>query len=173
MEVPSILDQIQWFEHFSGMTAEEQEEKDQARQHEDVIVRQIQLTNDVINGNLGFGLPPGTDDEAVKDNIHGAWVRYQFDTADNPETITHNLGLPLADGSTSAVTFIPNVRWIVFMMSHDGTGANAASTLSVSHEVGDTITENSIQLRLYVGGGRTVDSDHKVTVDFFFIPAEQ
>ena len=173
MEVPSILDQIQWFDFLGGMTAEEREEKDQARQHEDVIVRQINLITEGINGNLGFGLPPGTDAEALKDNIHGAWVRGEFTAKDTATVFTHNLGVPIADGTASASTFIPNVRWLIFMMAHDGNAAQIGSVMSINFEIGDEITENSIELRLYSVAGRLIDSDHKVYVDLFFVPAEQ
>ena len=173
MRVFSILDQIQWFEFLPGLTVEEQTEQDQARQHEDVIVRQIQLSNDVVNGQLGFGLPPGTDAEPLKDNIEGMWVRVVFTSTDTAETFEHNLGVPLADGTALATTFIPNVRWLVFMMSHDGNSADGVSTMSINHEVGDDITENSIELRLYAHGARVVDQTHPVTVDLFFIPADQ
>ena len=173
MRVFSILDQIQWFEHVAGITADERQESDQSRQHEDVIVRQIQLSNDVVNGQLGFGLPPGTDAEPLKDNIHGVWVRAEFIAKDTPTEIIHNLNLPLVDGTILSTAFIPNVRWINFMVAHDGTGAGPACMISLVYEIGDEITPNSIELRVFCSAPRTVNADHPIYVDLFFIPAEQ
>ena len=173
MRIFSILDQIQWFEFLPGLTAEEQTEQDQARQHEDVITRQIQISNDVVNGQLGFGLPPGTDAEPLKDNIHGVWVRAEFIARNTATEVVHNLNLPLADGTILATTFIPNVRWLTFMIAHDGTTAGPGSAIALMFRIGDDITPNSIELRVFCDAARTISADHPVYVDLFFVPAEQ
>lgn len=93
-----------------------------------------------------------------------SWVRQSITAADTLVAFDHNLNAPLLTGT------YPNVAWLVWQMWHDGTGADAASTLSLNYETGDSasITVNSMPLRLYVGGTRTVDADHPVTVTLIF-----
>ena len=99
------------------------------------------------------------------DNVFGSWVEAQFTVTDLPATTCyHNLDITPTAGQL-------NVRWIVFGMTHDGTGVNAASTLSVNYTTGDAVTNNSIDLRLYAGGTRTVGVANPVKVTLFFIPA--
>jgi hypothetical protein len=144
------------------------------------MVKAITELTRVVDRDIEFGNPqnpyddqsttlagagtPTTHNGSVQ-NIRGQWVEVEFSAADTAVAFTHNLN------SDVAVAGEPNVRWIVFGLEHDGNTADAASTLSVSFETGDTITANAIQLRLYVGGTRVVDGDHKAKATLFFIPA--
>jgi len=104
------------------------------------------------------------------ENIAGSWVEVTFDTPDSAVTCHHNLFRHWPT-YTLPVTGEPNVRWLVFAFSHDGNTVDAASTLSINFEEGDTVTTNSIALRLYVGGTRVVDATHPCTATLFFVPA--
>jgi len=140
-----------------------------------LIVEYLTRAAEVTNGQLGFGLPPGASETASKDNIHGAWVRGTFEATDTKLVFSHNLNLPLSDGTATSTGNIPNVRWFVTMLSHSGAGAAVgASTMNVQFEQGDTVTPNSIELRLYAEATRTIAAGaNAVTADLFFIPAEQ
>ncbi len=147
------------------------------------IVEQMEKIHQVVDGDIGFGFPneeaaptsstaagaAPTNHNGYVENIVGSWVEATFTAADTAVTCYHNL-FPDPEYNLP-VTGEPNVRWLVFGFSHDGTGANAASTLSVSFHETDTVAVNSIELRCYVGGGRTIHADNPVTVTLFFVPA--
>lgn len=99
-------------------------------------------------------------------NMFGSWVEVEVDTADVAFTCYHNLGVVPIAGQL-------NVRWLVFGMMHDGTGVGATSTLSVNYDARDvaSILADSVDLRLYVGGGRTVGEENPVKVTLWFSPA--
>jgi len=61
----------------------------------------------------------------------------------------------------------------VCRVKHNGTAADAASTLSVNYESGgpDAINANSIELRWYAAGARTVNAGNPLTVTLFFFKA--
>jgi hypothetical protein len=147
------------------------------------IVQQVEEIHRVLDGLVGFGNPqdptsltsttaPGAaaaNHPGTMENIIGSWVEVTFTAANTAVTCHHNL-FP-DPGYTLPVTGEPNVRWLLFGLSHDGDSANAASTLSVSFKEGDTVAVNSLQLRLHVGGARVVDGDHPVVACLFFTPA--
>lgn len=98
-------------------------------------------------------------------NVRGSWAQAEFTAADTATTFNHNLDLEVDSGGG------PNVVWLVGRFEHNGTLANASSTLSVSFETGDSVGRDSIELRLYAGGARTVDGSNPVLATLFFLPA--
>jgi hypothetical protein len=134
------------------------------------VIASVTELQQLFYGRLGFGHPAGT--QAKLDNMRGAWVTVSFVAADTLTAVVHNLDIPVQTNAAGANQ--PNVRWLVFRIEHSGTAANAASTLSVSYETGDAanITADSMPLRLYAGGARTVGAaTDDVQVDLFVIPA--
>lgn len=101
------------------------------------LLREVIRERDRTNRHLTFGDPNTTAGEpGTPGNIEGNWVT--VDLAAGPNTITHDLGLPVSSAST------PNVGWLVF-------GAKAAGDL---HYAGGTVTTNSIVLT-WTGAGPT------------------
>ena len=124
-----------------------------AKQIADVLVELQQQLNRVEFGTFESGLQ----------NIRGQWVEGEFQALDTELVFSHNLAWPIFNSEV-------NVQWILMGMRHDGTGATGASTLSINHEDGDTLTTNTIGLRLYSGGGHTIGAGNPVRVKLFFIP---
>lgn len=151
------------------------------------VVQQMEEIHRVADGDIGFGHPNDPEDTTSTtpagmaatshngsiENIAGSWVEAKWGTVDGSGdhivTVYHNLFPDPA--YTLPVTGEPNVRWLVFGFSHDGNTVDAASTLSVVFQEGDTVAANSIELQLHVGGTRVVDDTHPVTATLFFIPA--
>jgi hypothetical protein len=141
------------------------------------LVKYLAEVQRVVDSLIEFGNPQNPFDDQSStladgathngslQNIHGSWVEVEVDTANSSVTCTHNLNVPIA------VAGEPNVRWLVFGFEHDGNTADAASTLSVNFETGDTITTDAIDLYFHVGGTRVVDGDHKLKATLFFVPA--
>lgn len=148
------------------------------------IVQQVEEVQRVADGLIEFGHPNDPEDISSTtpagmastshngnvQNIVGAWVEAKFTATNSAVLVYHNL---FAHDPNYAVPVsgAPNVRWLVFGFSHDGTGVDAASALSVNFTEGDTVNANSIQLRLYAAGTRTVGAGNPVTVTLFFTPA--
>ena len=148
------------------------------------IVDHLQRVSRVVDGRLEFGSPQDPNDPASTTaangvahngtvlNISGSWVEVTVDTADlaggNP--CVHNLGVPV---TVVGAVNQPNVRVLSFLFQHNGTGVNAASTLSFNYDTRDAgnITTNSFPLRFYVGGGRTVNAGNPLRASLFFVPA--
>lgn len=136
----------------------------------------------IVDGDLGFGSPQdprdptsttladGVSHNGTLENIQGAWVEMSITAADTLTLFPHNLAVPL---TIVAAVNQPNVRWGVLGIKHNGTGVNAASTLSLDYDTRDaaSITPDSFPLRLYVGGGRTVNGGNPVLATIFFLPA--
>jgi hypothetical protein len=138
---------------------------------------------DSLDGGISFGHPQDPDSDTsttlagaggasaghngTLENINGAWVEVAVDTTPGPGvaiTFTHNLNLDVP------VSGSPNVRWLLFGASHDGTGTPGSANITVYFEEGDTVAADSIQLT--VGAtGLTVDDTHPLTLTLFFIPA--
>lgn len=136
---------------------------------------------EVLRNRVEFGDPQEPDDPASTtaagssttahngrpDNIFGSWVEVTFDAADAATLCRHNLDMPIVNAEL-------NVRWMVFAFQHSGVGVNAASTLSINYDTRDSaaILADSLNLRLYVGGGRTIAAGaNAVKVSLFFTPA--
>lgn len=102
-------------------------------------------------------------------NIEGTWVRKNVTQLDTAIRCYHNLDVPVA------VAGEPNVNIISAWFAHDGTGVNAASTISYNFEYGgaDAVNKDYIDLRFYAGGTRTVDADHPIKVTLFVVPGER
>lgn len=143
----------------------------------DSLFEHVQELEKIIRRRVEFGNPGHPVDPAdvtlagslpalhngSPDNMMGSWVEIEVDTMDAPFICYHNLGVVPIAGQV-------NVRWFVAGFFHDGTGANAASTISVNYETGDAVTANSIELRMYAGGTRSM-AENPIKVTLFFIPA--
>lgn len=143
----------------------------------DSLFEHVQELEKIIRNKVEFGNPGHPVDPAdgtlagstatvhngSPDNILGSWVEVEVASADVPFTCYHNLGVAPMGGQV-------NVRWQVHGIFHDGAGADPASTISVNYEYGDAVTANSIELRMYVGGARSV-SENPVKLTLFFTPA--
>jgi len=108
-------------------------------------------------GGTGLGAHNGRPS-----NIEGTWVEVKFEALHTALTCVHNLGVPIINGEV-------NVRWEVMGIRHSGVGAAGASAISINFQNGDTITKNSIQLRVYSSFGRTVDAANPIRVSLRFI----
>ena len=141
------------------------------------LEQRVDRLEEVINGKLGFGnaelpsetvirgLLPGqtsTVPNGTPGNIYGSIVGQQVTANRGVTTFYHNLGIPVVDGL--------NVRWFVIAMEHDGQGVGSNFvTISLNFQTGDTVTENSVQLR-WAAPTRTVDAFHPLYFEVFFIP---
>lgn len=151
------------------------------------ITQQVEEIRLVLDGDTGFGHPNDPNDitstipagmattshNGFVENITGSWVEAEFGTVDGGgdhiTTCYHNL---FPDPNyILPVSGAPNVRWLVFGFSHDGDTVDAASTLSIVFQEGDTVAAASIELQLHVGGTRVVDDTHPVVATLFFTPA--
>jgi len=151
------------------------------------------------NGELGFGHPAGdelvdTAFPAFIDNMRGSWTTLKFTATSDlgaAITINHNLDISTTTLTTpGGTTTPPNVRWILDNWIYGdktetvpGTptiGNNAPSGLgSISgvnqqtgqiwFQMGDTVTNNSIQLRFH--SSITPQTATPLYVDFLIIPA--
>ncbi len=127
------------------------------------VIRFAHTLADLFQGRLSFGEPDDGAGNPRSDNIDGLWATATFTALDTATTVTHNGGF--------ATTGTINCRWFIGLISHDGTAADGTSAVSIQFEDGDTVNTNDIQLRCYVAATRTVDGDHPVTADLFFVPA--
>ena len=149
------------------------------------LPRRVRRLQETADKHLGFGdpttpefgaSPAGADNLAgvaatshngTIDNVAGTWALALFNTLDTPKTLYHNLDVPTDNGL--------NVRWLITRLLHSGatTGPAYVGTelITVMYEEGDTITNNTIELRCYARGNRKVSGFDWVIVNFFFIPA--
>ncbi len=127
------------------------------------VTRVLNYLADLFNNRISFGEPDDGAGNPRSDNIQGLWATATFTALDSATTVTHNLGL------NTAGTI--NCRWFVGKIEHDGTLADGTSAVSIQFETGDTVAADTIQLRCYTAATRTVDGDHPVLADLFFIPA--
>ena len=112
--------------------------------------------------------PPVDRHNGSLQNMGGSWVEVSTIVLDTAIAFNHNLGVPIDAGTRNLDE--PNVRWLFTNFSHDGTGADANSCLTLHHEEGDSITTDTIELRLYSSSGRTVGSSNPVKISAYFIP---
>lgn len=99
-------------------------------------------------------------------NFDCSFATVEFTATDTATTVTHNLNQSTTGTASNTK---PNVIWLVVGLKHDGTGTTgAADTMTLEYEEGDTITADSIQLRIHAGGPRTVDGTHPVTAVLCF-----
>ena len=142
------------------------------------IINQIVRVLDDANIEFGDPLSPLDDSSAVLAgagtptthngrlaNIRGSWVEVEVTALDTAFTCTHNLEIPVS------VSGEPNVRWLVAAMRHDGQAATGTGAPSILFEEGDTITTNSIELRLYCAAPRTINGTHPLHLSLFILPA--
>lgn len=146
------------------------------------IVEYLSRVQRIVDGGIEVGNPNdprdpssttlanGTAHNGTLVNLLGAWFEIAVEAADTRFDCVHNLNVQVIQ---VAAANQPNVRWPFVCFKHDGTGINAASTLSVNYDTRDAanITADSFPLRLYVGGGRTVSAAHPVTITVFLTPA--
>lgn len=147
------------------------------------IVDAVRQLQDIVDGRVAFGSPQDpTDPQSAAradgvvhngslENMQGSWFEAVIESTAQFHLITciHNLSLPVFDSQ-------PNVRWVLFGTHHDGTGSTGNSRLWMfaHYNGGDTITEDSIELRfasLWGGTFPTVDATHPLVVSVFFTPA--
>lgn len=132
------------------------------------LLTELQAIRRQLVQRISFGDPLGTDADGKLVNVEGAWVEATVTNLAAAFTCTHGLGAPYSGGATR-----PNVRWLLFGVEHDGTGAGAADTVGVLRQAGDTMTSNSIDLRAVASGGRTVSGAHPLVLTLFFTLASQ
>ena len=130
----------------------------------------------LLNGQLSIGEPISQDTtmfpNGVKGHLVGSFVvRSDIVLADTAYTFTHNLNIPNKGAGNDPL----NVCWEVVRFIHDGTNVNAASTLSVNYDSRDAagVLDNSIDLRFYVGGARTIAAPNPLTAALWFFPTTQ
>ena len=131
----------------------------------------------VVQGQLDAGDPldPNNDQSVVlagdmtaaqphngrPGNIFGSWVEKEITTSSTAIVFDHNLEIPVINSEV-------NVRWRT-NFRHSGAGL-AVGAMTLEFQDGDTVGENSIELRLRVGGTRTVNGANPVRVSVHFIP---
>lgn len=128
---------------------------------------------ETLQGRLRFGdarHPDGTAQHpnGYIENLEGSFVTVTWQSLDTAVTCQHNLDL----STNGTANTNPNVNWLVMGTKHNGTGANVNDSLSVVYEEGDTIDADSIELRLYTGGTRTVNVANPVTMVLWFTAAD-
>jgi len=143
---------------------------------------------DTINGQISIGEPLATladgtggldtlRPNGVKGHLLGSFVDVEIGTGDLAVAITctHNLNIinkgttPLAESGNESDL---NVCWVIVRTEHDGTGPPVnVDTISCNFQTGDTVTDNSIQLRFHaVLGGRTVADASPIYLKLWFFP---
>jgi hypothetical protein len=101
-------------------------------------------------------------------NFNHAWVEVEFSGTNTAVAFKHNLNLDVPDAN------LPNVRWLFTNFQHNGAGpVTGTAALALSFDTGDTVTADSIELRLYAAATRTVDGSNKVKVTTLMVPAIQ
>ena len=143
------------------------------------IVQSIKGLLDQADGGISFGHPqdPASDSSTTLagagthngtlENLNGSWVEITFNTSvtfGSSITCTHNLNLDIP------VSTEPNVRWLIFGATHDGTGDSGTYAIDAYFQDGDAITANSIDLFFGIND-LTVNDASPLTVTLFFIPA--
>lgn len=136
----------------------------------------------VVDGKLEFGsvqnpndlnstsFPDGVAHNGTVVNLDGSWFSVFLEST-GPTTVTciHNL----YDSTFTPPTGRIPVRWIVVGWLHDGTGAGAGASLDLSVcYLGGTIAFDRIDLVFHIGvhgGAITLNADHPMRVDLFFI----
>lgn len=141
------------------------------------VVEAMHRLLEIVDNRIEFGNPhdprldtsttrAGDGHNGVLSNVYGSWVDIVLDDATNllntNVECVHNLDVPVFSASE------PNVLWLVFGFTHDGTGTGAGSTVSVGY-IDGTVAANSIELRFYAAA-RTVTVGSPLLVRLFFIP---
>ena len=153
------------------------------------IAQQLDHLLSIVDQRIEFGEPQDSSDptSAVRagststthngtlSNIAGSWVEIALTaTGITNATCYHNL-YQTNPQYTVPVTGEPNCRWQIHGIMHDGTNADATSTLSVDvFFVGGAVNTDDISLRFVVATGGTaltIDGDHPVLVTLFFTQA--
>ena len=148
------------------------------------IVEHLYRVQREVDGKLEFGSPQnpsdptsttranGTTHNGTLLNVDGSWFDAVL-TATGKSSVTciHNLNV----GTLTPAT-VPNVRWLVFGVMHDGTGADATSIYRVSvwFQAPSAPTANQIVLGFDIvtaGTAPTINADHPVVVSLFFTRA--
>jgi hypothetical protein len=123
----------------------------------------------IFRAGLTFGVPVSISELGVASgqrsgNVRGSWVEKSV-TALGTNTFTHNLNLPTPTG-------VLNVRWLLFGVRHNGTGAGAGDVVCSPIYQGGTVGSDSIDLYVTAAGARTVDGSNPLTLTMFFMPAD-
>lgn len=138
----------------------------------------------VVDGLIEFGSPQdptnpqsttradGASHNGILQNMDGSWFEAVL-TATGKSTVTciHNLNVATTQPATA-----PNVRWLVFGVMHDGTGADATSIYRVHvwWQAPSAPTADQIVLGFDIvtaGTAPTINGSHPVVVTLFFTRA--
>ena len=147
------------------------------------VVEHLYRVQRVVDRHVEFGSPqdPADPTSVVRAlgaahngtilNIEGSWFEAVLEaTGRTAVTCIHNL-----DVATNQPATAPNVKWLHFGVSHNGTGADATSTYAVDvWYQGGARTADAIALvfNLVVGGtAPTVNAANPVVVTLFFVRA--
>jgi hypothetical protein len=147
------------------------------------IVEHLYRVQRVVDQRIEFGSPQDPRDptstvralggvhNGTLQNVEGSWFEAVLSaTGRTTLTCVHNL-----DVATNQPATAPNVRWLVFGVQHNGTGADGTTTYAVDvWYQGGTRTADAIDLgfNLVVGGTvPTVNAGNPVVVTLFFTRA--
>lgn len=145
------------------------------------IVEHLGRVQRVVDGKVEFGSPQDPNDPTGTTralgvahngtllNIEGSWFDAVLTaTGRTVLTCVHNLNVATTQPATA-----PNVRWLVFGVLHNGTGAVLPTVdVGVSY-LGGARTADAIDLtfNLVVGGVLTVNAGNPVVASLFFVRA--
>jgi len=147
------------------------------------VVDHLYRVQRVVDGDVEFGSPQDPSDPTSVTralgaahngtllNIAGSWFEVVLEaTGRTAVTCIHNLNVGTAQPATA-----PNVRWLVFGVSHNGTGADATTTYAVDvwYQGGArTADQIALALNLVTGGtAPTVNAANPVVVTLFLVRA--
>ena len=134
----------------------------------DAVVEFLGEIATILDGQLGhadFDKGDSGRPNGILDNFRESYVRVEITAADTAVTFSHNLDLPVVSGSV-------NVVWEAVCLAHSGAGTSPGP-LSLEYQDGDSVGNNSIQLRLRSAGSRTIDASNPVRALVRFVPVSQ
>lgn len=164
------------------------------RRMQDMAVRvdaRLKRLVDVVSRELSAGMPDDgmgnlTAPTPVVDNMDGAWATALITDpaqlgagASAPVTFTHGLDVPVQNAPGASTHALPNVRWPFVMFTLGLKGANIGvlgaaanpSHNSVYCRLGDTITRDTIQLRVHSDLSAQINIVNPLIVEIFFTRA--
>lgn len=145
------------------------------------VVEHLYRVQREVDGKVEFGSPQdpadptsttralGVAHNGTLQNMAGSWFEAVLTaTGRTVVTCVHNLNVATTQPATA-----PNVRWLHFGVSHNGTGAVAPTVDVDVAYLGGARTADAIDLtfNLVVGGALTVNAANPVVVTLFFTRA--
>lgn len=133
------------------------------------LQKRLATLEDLFRAGISFGVPVsrdslGTAAGARTAHMRGNFVRVAVTSLNTNIAFAHNLNL-------QAPTGVVNVSWLVFGWRHNNVGAGAGDTVSVGY-IDGAITSDSISLRVFASGARTIDVTNPLTITLWFMPAD-